>query len=456
MEQNRENKLGTQPVPRLLASMAVPLIAANLITALYNVVDGIYVAKLSQAALTATTLAFPAQMIMHAMASGTACGVNSLLSRRLGARRFSEATAAAQHGLVLALMNYVVFLVLGLTLSAPFIGMFTDSDELLRMGATYTAICLAGSIGVFLTFTFNGLLQSTGHSGLCLIMQATGAAVNIILDPILIFGRYGFPQMGIAGAAVATVISQCLSAVLGFIFNYAYNKDVRLDLKGFRFNKLILADIYRVGVPSMLMQSIGSLMDIGMNKILISVSDAAVSVFGIYFKVHSFVFMPVVGTAQGMVPIVGYNYGAKRPDRMKQALKLGVIVAVCIMAMGTAFFQLFPETILSWFSATEEVYAIGIPALRITSMPFVLAASCIVLGDALTGMGIGYVSAINSFLRQILVLLPLAYVLERFCGLDYVWYAFVASEVCSLSYTIMMFTRIWKKKVKPLEINTDP
>ena len=449
--ETEQNKFGTWPVPKLLWSMAVPLIAANVIIALYNIIDGIYVAQLSETALTATTLAFPAQLLMQSVASGTATGVNSLFSRRLGARRVEEANRTATHGLLLALISYAVFLVLALTLSGPFIRLFNPSPALCAMGIEYLTIVLAGSIGVFLTFSMGGILEATGHASLYMIMIAGGVVVNIVLDPILIFGWFGLPAMGISGAAVATILSQCLSAVFGIVFNLRMNRDVRFRLRGFRFDREDLGEIYKVGIPSILMQSLGSIMNVGMNKLLISESETAVSVFGVYYKMQTFVFMPVFGITQAQSVIVGYNYGAKNPVRMRQTIKLAVQAGTVVMLVGTAVVHLFPQAILALFSAGPEMMAIGVHALRVVSMPFVLSAACIVLGDALTGMGIGYVSAINSFIRQLLVLLPAAWLLMRWLGLDAVWYAFVLSEFASLSYTLVMFRKLWRQKVTPLE-----
>lgn len=451
MVQTQENKLGVWPIPKLLWSMALPLITANIITALYNIIDGIYVAQLSEAALTATTLAFPAQMLMQSVASGTATGVNSLLSRRLGAKRTEEAGRAATHGLLLALISYGVFLVLGLALSGPFIGLFSQNAELCTMGAQYLTIVLMGSIGVFMTFSMGGILEATGHAGLCMAMSAVGAVLNILLDPILIFGRFGMPAMGIRGAAAATIFSQIVSAVLGVAFNLRLNADVQFRLKGFRFHRQDLGEIYKVGVPSILMQSLGSLMNVGMNKILIAESETAVSVFGVYYKMQTFVFMPVFGITQAQAVIVGYNFGARQPARMRQVIKLAVEAGTIIMGLGTVMVQLFPEMILSLFSAGPEMLAIGVHALRVVSAPFLLSAACIILGDALTGMGVGYVSAVNSFIRQLLVLLPLAYLLMRCFGLDAIWYAFVVSEFSSLAYTVILFSRIWRQRVTPME-----
>lgn len=451
MEQVRENKLGVAPIPKLLWSMALPLIVANIITALYNIVDGIYVAQLSETALTATTLAFPAQLLMQSVAGGTATGVNSLLSRRLGAGRRAQADAAATHGFVLAFLSYLVFLVLGLAFSGPFIRLFSTDAELCAMGTQYLSVVLVGSLGSFWTFSLGGMLEATGHAGLCMAMSAVGAVTNIVLDPVLIFGMFGMPALGIGGAAIATIFSQFVSAVLGIVFNACINRDVHIRLKGFRFGKQDLCEIYAVGVPSILMQSLGSIMNVGMNKILIAESQAAVSVFGVYYKMQSFVFMPVFGLTQAQSIIVGYNYGARRPQRMRQVIRLALGSGVAIMFTGTALVHLFPEPVLGLFSAGPDMLAIGVHALRVMTMPFVLSAVCIILGDALTGMGIGYVSAANSFIRQILVLLPVAYLLMHTVGVDGIWYAFVVSEFASLAVTLMLFQKLWQKKVRPLE-----
>ena len=447
MEQTQENKLGFYPIPKLLRSMALPLIVANVITALYNIVDGIYVAHLSEVALTATTLAFPAQLLMQSAAGGTATGVNSLLSRRLGAGKRKEADVVAAHGFLLEAISYLVFLVLGLVFSGTFIGAFSENTELCTMGTQYLTIVLVGSIGSFLTYSMGGMLEAVGHAGLCMTMSAVGAVTNIVLDPILIFGKLGFPAMSISGAAIATVFSQIVSAVLGIIFNLFLNKDVSIPLKNFRFVKRDLEEIYKVGIPSILMQSLGSIMNVGMNKILIADSEAAVSVFGVYYKMQTFVFMPVFGVTQAQSIIVGYNYGAQKPQRMRQVIKLALVSGIFIMFAGTAVVHLFPEKLLGLFSAGEDMMTIGAHALRVMTMPFCLSAICIILGDALTGMGIGYVSAINSFIRQILVLLPLAYLLMHTAGLYGIWYAFVISEFVSLMITLILFQKLWRKKV---------
>ncbi len=450
IEQESENRLGTESVPGLLLSLSLPLIVANVITALYNIVDGIYVARLSGTALTATTLAYPAQLLMQSVASGTATGVNSLLSRRLGARRCKEADEVAAHGVVLSIFSYLLFAVLGLLFSHAFIKMFSENVELYTMGGEYLSIVLIGSIGSFLTFSMGGMLEAAGHAGLCMIMSATGAVINIVLDPIMIFGMFGFPALGISGAAIATVISQIVSAFLGVFFNRFYNKDIHVSLHGFRFSNEDLTEIYKVGIPNILMQSLGSVMNVGMNKILIAESEAAVSVFGVYYKMHTFVFMPVFGVTQAQSIIVGYNYGARKKKRMKQVIKWALCSSVLLMFMGTAIVHLFPDKILALFSAGKDMQMIGIHALRIMTMAFPISAICIILGDALTGMGIGYVSAVNSFIRQILILLPAAYLLVQIVGISGIWYAFTLSEISSLVVTLILFCRLWEKQTADL------
>ena len=384
-------------------------------------------------------------------ATGIGVGVNALLSKSLGEGNQDRANRTAGNGVTLAVMATVLVMLFGIFGSRSYFDMMSDSALTIDFGAKYISICCLFSLGIFIEVLGERLLQSSGRTMYTMVTQGVGAVVNIILDPVLIFGLGPFPKMGIAGAAVATVFAQIVGALLGLVFNLKANTDVKLKLKGFRFRGSILREIYTVGVPSMLMMSIGSLMDVGMNKILISVSDTAVSVFGVYYKLQSFVFMPVFGISQGMVPIVGYNYGARRVPRMKQVVRLALFSAFVVMGLGTLLFQLCPRVLLSWFSATEEMYSIGVPALRICSLGFLLSAACIMLGDTLMGMGIGYVSAVNSFLRQIVILLPLAYVLERIWGVESVWYAFVASECMSLTYSTIMFVKLWREKVRPLE-----
>ncbi len=452
MEARQENKLGVMPIPKLLVSMSLPLMVSMLIQALYNIVDGIYVAQLSKDALTATTLAFPAQMVMIAVSVGTGVGVNSLLARRLGAKRFDEVNSVACHGFVLSLFNYILFLLFGLFGSEWFIKLFTDDPNLISLGTDYLSVCCIFSFGAFFATMGERLLQATGKPMLSMFAQATGAVVNIIFDPILIFGQFGFPKMGITGAAVATVAGQIIACIVALGLNFILNKEIKVSFKNFRMSGKIVVDIYKVGLPSIIMQSIGSLMSIGMNKILIAANDSAVSVFGIYFKLQSFVFMPVFGLTQGLVPIIGYNYGAKRPARLKKAIKLAVISAALIMTVGFVVFQLFAGALLSLFEADAEMYEIGISALKIISIMFIPAAISIVFGNVLQGFGNGTVSMANSFLRQLVVLLPSAYFLEKYLGVHYAWYSFVIAEVVSLVFTVIMFTKVYRAKISVLEV----
>ncbi len=453
MEIQKENKLGTMPIGKLLVSMSLPLMVSMLVQALYNIVDGIYVAQISENALAAVSLAFPAQILMMSVSLGTGVGVNSLLARKLGEKRFDEANLTATHGLFLAAVSSLVFVVLGLLFARPFFEAFTDVPEIIDMGAIYLRTCMVYCPGVFFAIIGERLLQASGHSFQSMLAQIAGAVTNIILDPILIFGRFGAPEMGMEGAAVATVIGQMVSAVVALTFNKVMNKQVRFQFKGFHLNGNIIANIYKVGVPAIIMQSLGSLMTVGMNKILITFSTTAVAVFGVYFKLQSFVFMPVFGLTQGMISIVGYNYGARRPDRLVRAYKLATLVATMIMAVGTLVFWLFPGTLLSLFQAGPEMVAIGTKALRLISIGFVPAALSIVAGSTMSGMGNGVVSMVSSFLRQMVLLLPCAYFLTRAFGLDLAWASMAIAESLALIFTLLMFRREYMRKIKPMEID---
>ena len=450
MEGQKENKLGVMPIGRLLISVSLPLMISMFVQALYNIVDGIYVAQISEDALTATSLAFPAQMLMIAVSVGTGVGVNSLLARKLGEKRFDEANDVARHGLFLALISSIVFMILGIFLARPFIAAFADDPAIVEMGTQYLTVCMIVDIGVFFGVMGERLLQATGKSVLSMISQLVGAVTNIILDPILIFGRYGFPEMGITGAAVATVIGQILGAVVAMILNLTCNREIHVSFRNFRPKSEIIGPIYQVGVPSIIMQSIGSVMNSGMNLILFGFSKTAVAVFGVYYKLQSFVFMPVFGLTQGLIPIVGYNYGARRPRRVMRAYKLCTIVAAVIMAVGTAIFFLYPDTLLGLFEAGEDMLTIGNRALQIISLSFVPAAISIVAGNTLAGIGNGIISMVNSILRQLVVLLPCAYLLANTLGLHHVWYSLLIAELVSLVFTMLMFLKEYRKKIQSM------
>ena len=428
----QENKMGVMPEGRLLAGMAIPMMISMLVQALYNVVDSIFVAQLSQDALNAVSLAFPLQNLMIALAGGTTLGMNTLLSRSLGEKRQDMADRAANTGVFLSLLSFAVFAVLALLFSRAFFLAQTDNPVIVQYGADYARICLGCSVGLFCQFCFERLLQSTGRTTLSMYTQLTGALINIVLDPILIFGLFGLPRMEVAGAAAATVIGQIIAAIVAVIINLKRNTDVHLSLRAIRWDRPVVREIYRVGFPSIIMQSIGSVMVFGLNKILISFTEAATAVFGAYFKLQSFIFMPVFGLNNGMVPIVSYNYGAARMDRVRRTMKLTICAAVCIMTLGFAVFQLAPGLLLSFFSPSAEMYAIGRTALRIISVHFPLAGFCIIAGSVCQAIGNPFHSLIVSVCRQLLVLLPAAWLLAQTGKLDLVWFAFLVAEVVSL------------------------
>ena len=436
-----ENKMGVQPVGRLLASMAIPMMISMLVQALYNVVDSVFVSRLSENALTAVSLAFPLQNLMIAVGAGTTVGMNALLSRALGAKEQDKADRAANTGIFLALCSFVIFCVFGLLFSPIFFRLQTDVAEIVTAGTAYGQICLGASIGLFCQFTFERLLQSTGRTHLSMCTQIIGAVINIILDPILIFGLLGAPRMGVAGAAVATISGQCVAAVVALILNLKCNPEIHLSLKRVRFHGPTVKNIYRIGLPSIIMMSIGSVMVFGVNRILISFTTTATAVFGAYFKLQSFIFMPVFGLNNAMVPIVAYNYGAKKADRMKRTVKLSILSAVVIMAVGLATFELIPGTLLSFFDASENMLAIGIPALRIIALSFLFAGFCIISMSVCQAIGNPLYSLIVSVCRQLVVLLPVAWLLSHTGNLNLVWLAFPIAEIVSLTMSAFFLRR---------------
>ena len=432
MEQVRtENKMGTMPIGKLLANMAVPMMVSMLVQAFYNVVDSVYVSQLNENALSAISLAFPLQNLMIAFGSGTAVGTNALLSRALGAKRHDLVDRAANTSIFLMFCNFAIFCVLGLTLSRTFFLAQTDVQQIVDYGASYTSICLGASIGIFAQFCFERLLQSTGRTKLAMYTQIAGAVINIILDPILIFGWLGFPRMEVAGAALATVIGQIVAACLALFMNLKFNPDVRIRLSHIRFHWDTVKEIYRVGIPSIVMMSISSIMNFGLNQILIVFSTTATAVFGVYFKLQSFIFMPVFGLNNGMVPIIAYNYGARKPERVKKTIRLSVIAAVCLMLIGLALFEFIPGTLLSLFNATDHMRQIGIPAFRIIAIHFLFAGFCIVSGSVFQAIGNPLHALINSVCRQLVVLLPAAWLLAQSGKLELVWFCFPIAEIFS-------------------------
>lgn len=437
--------MGTMPVGKLLANMAIPMMISMLVQAFYNVVDSIFVAWVSEDALTAVSLAFPLQSLMIAVGSGTAVGMNAVLSRSLGEKKQDMVDRSAGTGIFLFLCSYVVFALIGAFVSKPFFLAQTTDAQIVQFGVNYTTVCLVFSFGIFGQFCFERLLQSTGRTGLAMVTQMIGAVINIVLDPIMIFGLFGCPAMGVKGAAVATVIGQIIAAIAAIIFNLKLNPEVRIRFACIRWDREVSPEIYRVGLPSIVMQSIGSVMTFGMNKILIVFSTTAAAVFGVYFKLQSFIFMPVFGLNNGMVPIISYNYGAAKADRVKKTVKLTIITAMCIMLAGTVIMELIPDTLLSFFDASEEMLAIGIPALRIIASHFFLAGFCIIAGSVCQAIGNPVYSLINSVCRQLVVLLPVAWLMAQTGVLNLVWLAFPIAELASLLLSSVFLSKTMKK-----------
>ncbi|SFI74714.1 putative efflux protein, MATE family [Ruminococcaceae bacterium D5] len=451
-EQRKENKMGVMPIPRLLMTMSLPIMASMLIQALYNVVDSIFVIRVSEDALTAVSLAFPVQAMIIAISVGTAVGVNAILSRRLGEKNFEDANLTATNGVFLMVLSAAAFALFGIFGVRPFFAAFVEEGSVMRMGMEYTSIVSIFSFGVFISVVGERLVQATGNSIYSMISQMAGALTNIILDPILIFGLLGFPRMEVAGAAIATVVGQFVSMFVIVWFNLKKNPEVDLSFKGFRPNGRIIVEIYRIGLPSIFMQAIGSVMTFGMNKILILFSQTAVSVFGIYFKLQSFIFMPIFGLNSGMIPIIGYNFGARHRRRITHTIQLGSLYALAIMAAGTLIFHLCPGWILDvLFDASDHMLEIGVPALRIISIHFLPAAISIVLSASFQALGKGTYSLIMSACRQLLVLLPSAYLLGRFFSLNALWLSFPIAELASLAIAVVLFRGVYRNEIKPLE-----
>ena len=446
MEQVRENKMGTMPIPSLLLSMALPMMVSMLVQALYNVVDSIFVSWIAEDALTAVSMAFPMQNLLIGCGSGLGVGTNALLSRCLGERRKEDANRMAMHGIFLAGCAYLLFLVIALLTARRFFVIQGASEIITAYGTTYLMIVMCFSFGLFLQMMMERLLQSTGLTVYSMLTQGLGAIVNLILDPILIFGYFGFPKMGIAGAAIATVIGQILGALLGIYLNLKLNKELTLTFRGFRPNRRIITQILYIGVPSILMVGIGSVMTFSVNKILVVFSSTAVAVFGAYFKLQSFFFMPIFGMNNGMVPIVAYNLGARRPERMLETRKMAFIYGEVIMLIAFAVMQLLPTKLLGFFNASSEMLAIGVPALRTISISFLVAAICVISSSFFQAVGNGIFSMLLSLFRQLFCLVPLVYLFSRSGSLSMVWWAWPIAE-CVAIVLILIFNRIIHRKV---------
>ena len=450
MEQTKENKMGTMPVNKLLVTMSLPMVISMIVQALYNIVDSIFVSRLSEDALTAVSMAFPMQNLMISVAVGTGVGINAMLSRALGEKKFEAANKTAENGIFIEVLGYVLFFLIGIFVTKPFFLAQAGAGDIANMGIEYTRICLLMSFGIFMQIGFERILQSTGRTIFTMITQSTGAIINIILDPILIFGLFGMPKMGVVGAAIATVTGQICAAILAITFNLTKNPDVHISFKGFKPQIIFVKNILSVGIPSIIMSSVGSAMTFGMNKILITFSSTAVAVFGVYFKLNSFVFMPVFGLNNGMVPIVSYNYGAQNKKRLTKTIKLAIIYAVCIMFIGIMLFQFMPDVLLRLFDASDHMLEIGIPALRVISLSFAFAGICIVISSSLQALGHGFLSMMISITRQLIILLPSAYILAKFGGIHAVWWSFNIAEIASLTLSLLFFKHMYNKIIKHL------
>ena len=453
----QENKMGVLPVGKLLAGMAVPMMISMLVQALYNIVDSVFVSRLSENAFNAVGLAFPLQSLMIAVGAGTAVGINALLSRSLGEKKQEMADRAAGVGIfLLPICSYLVFAFIGLFLSRPFfMAQAKAVPEIVEYGVQYTRICLGLSVGIFSQFCFERLLQSTGRTSLAMCTQLLGAIINIVMDPILIFGLCGAPRMGVAGAAVATVVGQIVAAIVGLIVNIKCNHDIHIRRENIRWDPIVAKEIYRVGIPSIIMQSISSVMTFGMNKILFVFTPTATAVFGAYFKIQSFVFMPIFGMNNGMVPIISYNYGARKPERVKKTIRLAVFYAECIMLVGFCIFQFLPDKLLGLFAASDAMLTIGVPALRIICPHFLLAGAGIVLSSVFQALGNGVFSLTVSICRQLVVLIPAAWLLSRTGEVNMVWWAFIIAEVVSLALSLVFMARINRTVIVPLSEKQD-
>ena len=447
----KENKMGVMPVKKLIITMSLPMMLSMLVQALYNIVDSIFVSQVCEDALTAVSLAFPVQNLMIGVATGTGVGINALLSRSLGAKEYDKANKIASNGMVLAMLSGLLFCIFGFVgVKLFFKGQVGTDSPIYSYGVDYLSVVCWLSFGIFGQVTVERLMQATGKTTLSMFTQLTGAIINIILDPLFILGIGPFPRLEAKGAAVATVIGQICSFLIGLILNKKFNKEIHLSFKKFKPDFSIIGEIYKIGVPSIIMVAIGSFMTFFLNKILLSFSSTAAAVFGVYFKLQSFVFMPIFGLNNGVIPIVAFNYGAKNRDRIIKAIRFACVIAVSIMAVGTLVMWLIPEQMLRLFEASEDMMAIGVPALRYISLSFVLAAVNINLGSSFQALGRSYYSMIVSFARQIIVLLPAAYLLSKTQVIDNVWFAFPIAEIASLIVTLIFFSNIYRKLISKI------
>ena len=445
-----ENKMGTMPEGRLIVTMSFPIMLSMLVQALYNIVDSAFVARISEDALTAVSLAFPVQLLMIAVATGTGVGVNALLSRRLGQKKQEEANAVAANGVFLSVCFWLVFAVLGLLFGRSFIALFTDVPAVIDMGTSYVTVVTVASCGVFLLFVAERLMQATGNTVYHMVTQLIGAVLNCILDPIMIFGLLGFPALGTTGAALATVLSQIIAMSIGFFINVRFNHDVRLHLRGFRPDGGILGEIVRIGLPAAVQQSLLSVLTVGLNRILMPFSQTAVSFYGVYYKLQNFLFMPVYGLNNALIPMIGYNFGAKNRRRIERITRYALYLAVGIMAVGTVLFELISVPLLRLFDASDAMLALGVPGIRIISVSFCFAGASVILSSCMQGLGRGNESLWVALLRQLIVILPAAVLLSRL-SLTAVWLAFPLAEAVGLAAAVLLHRRVTRRLLEPLE-----
>ncbi|RHT90778.1 MATE family efflux transporter [Clostridium sp. AM27-31LB] len=448
----QENKMGIMPIGKLVFNMSLPMMVSMMVQALYNIVDSIFVAKLSENALTAVSLAFPLQTLLIAVATGTGVGMNALLSKSLGEKDFKKANKTATNAAFIYAVSYIIFLILGFTVVKPFYRSQVGSAdaEIMTMGVDYLSTVMIFSFGIFTQVFFERLLTSTGRTIFSMTSQLSGAVTNIILDPILIFGMFGAPKMGVTGAAVATVIGQCVAGLVAGTCNHKFNHEVRFQFKGFKPDFKIIGTIYAVGIPSIIMQSIGSVMTYCMNRILIEFSSTATAVFGVYFKLQSFFFMPVFGLNNGITPIIAYNYGARQRKRMVKTIKVSLVTAFCLTFIGFVLFESIPQALLGLFNASNDMLKIGVPALRTIGVHYLIAWFCIIAGTVFQALGKAVFSMVVSIMRQLVVLVPAAYLLAKFGGLHMVWWSFPIAEVMSFIVSLTFLIKIWNDIIKDI------
>lgn len=445
-----ENKMGVMEIKRLMVTMSLPIMISMLVQALYNIIDSMFVARISQNALAAVSLSYPVQMIIVAVACGTAVGMNALLSRYLGQRKTEKANQVALHGIFLALCNWFLFAIIGFFFSESFLRLFSSNEEILQMGINYMRICTIFSFGIFIQITYERIMQATGNTVYNMMLQGAGALINIILDPIFIFGWFGIPALGVSGAALATILGQTIAMIIGIALTKYKIKEVQLHFKQFKFRIQMMKELYRIAIPAILMQSIMSFMTVFMNMILTPFSEIAVSVFSIYFKLQQFVFMVVFGLNNALIPVISYNYGARNKQRILTAIHFSLFISCIIMLCGTIVFQLIPTALLQLFNAQDEMFTIGIPALKIISISFLFAGVSFVLCSVYQALGHGNTSLIITLFRQILLLLPIAYVLAKQFGLHALWWAFPITEILLSIASLWYLKRIQNRTLQDI------